>query len=166
MRRSSLVHAALAWLSFATACGGERQESSTSAQAGAGTSAGSGAGTPTTSAAGSGGAAGTGTGTGGDLPQPTPPECACLTSAGDEACRACIDAAGLDGCEVELEACTDDGASYCELVLDCLAFCPTADAFCVETCLGSEDEARAAVEDFAACACASCADECGEGDCG
>lgn len=119
---------------------------------------------------GGGGIDSSGSGEAGAPPLPTPADCGCLAAAGDEACRTCLDAASSEACVETHGVCEQVGVGYCALVFDCIGLCPKdgrtdADAYCVDTCLGAHDSARAAVEAFVACACAGCAEACGEGAC-
>jgi hypothetical protein len=104
-------------------------------------------------------------GQGGAPVVPVVEDCACLAAASDPACRSCLDEASVASCAAEVAACEAAEPGYCRLVLECLAGCPTADAYCVDACLGADDASRLAVEAFTTCACAGCAAACGAGDC-
>lgn len=115
---------------------------------------------------GDGGADGsTASGAGGLPPLPDPDDCACLAATPEEVCRTCVDETRTGSCEDAYDACEAIGERYCDLVVECVALCPTPDAYCVDTCLGADDSQRDVVEAFMACACGRCSDSCGEGSC-
>lgn len=104
-------------------------------------------------------------GGGGLGPVPEIDDCACLAASAAAECRVCLDDAPLGGCEEAAAACDAIEPGYCALVIDCASLCPTADAYCMDVCLGAEGEARDAAEAFVACACAACSNACADGGC-